>query len=104
MLEAEQPSAPEGGCLSLVGGLFLGFGAGIVIPLLIFGLATSILPSTGRVRFMVAEVFDLAILAAIGYYYLHDFGKSMFAAGLVIGISISFLLNVVCGIAMISSS
>jgi len=102
MLEDQPPvTGREGGCLSLIGGLFLGIGAGVLVPVVMFGLFASAFKGS-RAGLAIAEVLDLASLAAIGYYSHRDFGNSMFAAGLVTGVSISFLLNVICGMVLIS--
>lgn len=99
----EQPQEPTGlgGALKLLGGLFLGIVAGILIPGIVFMVVSSMGPRTARAGLFVAEILDLGILAGIGYLTYQKIAHSMLARGLMIGISVAFLLNVICGMAML---
>jgi len=99
MFENEPPQS--GGMGAAFGGFFLGVVAGILIPIGVFGMVVSSFGRSGRWGISVAEILDLAILAGIGYSAYKNYAHSMFARGLVIGVSLAFLLNVICGIAML---
>ena len=50
---------------------------------------------------LVAEILDLALLALGGYFTYQNIGHSAFARGMLMGLSIAFLLNAICGAAML---
>jgi hypothetical protein len=97
----EQQPEPGGiaFALKLLGGLLVGAVLGIFIPVVVFMVVMS---GTGRrAGFWVAEILDLALLALGGYFTYQNIGHSAFARGMLIGLSIAFLLNAICGAAML---
>jgi hypothetical protein len=87
-----------GGILKLLGGLFLGGVVGIMIPATVFMFVMGLVGGKGAARFWVAEIVNLGILGGIGYLTYQKIAGSMLALGFMIGISLAFLLNVICGI------
>jgi hypothetical protein len=81
--------------------LLLGVAAGIVAIVVVFG-ATNFMLSASRspIRLVIAEVLDFALLGLAGYMVFQNMGHSALARGFLIGISIVFLLNAICGVAM----
>ena len=100
MSEHVPESTGAGGVVKLIGGLFLGVVAGILIPVVVFMMVASG-GGSGVARLWVAEILDLGILAVIGYLTYQATAHSMLARGLMIGISLAFLLNAICGFALL---
>ncbi len=84
--------------LKLLGGLFLGVVVGILIPVAVFVFVMGLEGGRGAARFWVAEILNLGILGGIGYVTYQNIAGSMLARGFMIGISLAFLLNTICGI------
>jgi hypothetical protein len=99
MFEQLPESKRAGSVLGLLGGLFLGAVAGVMIPVVVFMLVS--VGGPGAARFWVAEILDLAILGVMGYLTYQEMSHSMLALGMMIGISLAFLLNAICGLAML---
>jgi hypothetical protein len=99
MFEQLPESRSSESVLGLVGGLFLGVVAGVLIPVVVFMLVS--VGGQGAARFWMAEILDLTILGVIGYLTYQEIPRSMLARGMMIGISLSFLLNAICGLAML---
>ncbi|MGA8300898.1 MAG: hypothetical protein WB817_15555, partial [Terriglobales bacterium] len=66
-----------------------------------FGLVSSV-PGSGRTGFLVAEILDLGILGGIGYLTYQEIHHSALARGFMVGVSLAFLLNAICGVVMLS--
>lgn len=105
----EQPAEPaSGGVLKIVAGIFLGLVAGTVIPVMVFMFTMSIIaPMTGngggKIGVVAINVLNLGLLSLGGYMAYQNMRHSALARGLLIGISITLLLNAICGVAMVSS-
>lgn len=89
-----------GSVLDIVGGVFVGLIAGIIIPVSIF---MGIMSATGGSRYgmALAELLNLSVLGFLGYLASQKKEHSSFAQGALIGISITFLLNALCGFMML---
>jgi len=97
---------PESRFLALakgVGGFFIGSILGVLIPVMMFGFIVDQLPGQNmdRVRFLLAELLDLGVLGGLGYAIYRNMEHSAFLRGMLIGISLSFLLNAICGVVML---
>jgi hypothetical protein len=101
MFEPVPEPTGAGGVIKLIGGLFLGVVAGILIPVVVFMMVASGGGSGGVARLWVAEILDLGILAVIGYLTYREIAHSMLARGFMIGISIAFLMNAICGFVLL---
>lgn len=99
MLE-QTPEPQSRGILPTLGGVLVGVVLGIVIPLVVFFVVNAAVRGD-KVGFAVAEVVDLTVLALIGRSAYMNMANSALNRGLLIGISITFLLNAICGIAML---
>jgi len=106
---SEQPAeAASGGVLKIVAGVFLGLVAGTVIPVMVFMFTMSIIaPMTGngggKIGVIAINILNLGLLSAAGYAAYQNMRHSALARGLLIGISITLLLNAICGVAMVTS-
>jgi hypothetical protein len=100
MFEPLPEQGRTGGIFKLLGGLFLGAVLGILIPVVVFILVAAG-GGRGTARVWVAQIFDLAILGVIGFLTYQEIDSSMLALGMMIGISLAFLLNAICGLVML---
>ena len=99
MFEQVPESTGVGGSiLKLLGGTLLGAVVGILIPVVVFMFVMGLVGGRSAARFWVAEILNLGILGGIGYLTYRNIAGSILARGFMIGISLAFLLNAICGI------
>jgi hypothetical protein len=94
------PQQQSRGILPTLGGVLVGVFLGFVIPIVVFFVANAVTRGD-RVALAVSEIVDLTLLAFIGRSAYKNMANSALNRGLLIGISITFLLNAICGIAML---
>ena len=99
-MSEQVPEQQSRGILPTLGGVLVGVVLGIVIPLVVFFAAMAVFRGD-KLGLAVAEVVDLTLLALIGRSAYKNMANSALNRGLLIGISIAFLLNAICGIAML---
>jgi len=96
--QPEQISAGRS-ALRMVGGIFVGLIAGVVIPIAVFSKVmpalASVAPTAGV---WVATILNLVLLFVVGYVAYRNMHESAGARGILIGFSIAFLLNAICGV------
>lgn len=103
MFEQEREPAVVGFALKVLGGLLIGLVGALFITVFIFVAAAWIpgLGTNGRNGGVwVAEILNFTLLGVGGYLTYQNIGHSAVARGALIGISIAFLLNAICGIGM----
>ncbi len=99
--EPEQRST-AGSVFATLGGVLGGLLLGIVIPVAVLSMVIKALARVApKASFAVAEVLNLSVLFLIGYRAYRNMHDSPAARGLLIGISIAFLLNAICGVGVL---
>jgi hypothetical protein len=108
MFEQLPESAGMPFALKILGGLLLGVIAscfGLIVVYMLAGALTSVLvPHSGeRLVIWTTEILDIVLFVLAGYSIYRQVGRSALARGMLIGVSLVFLLNAICGVAMLTS-
>lgn len=96
------PSPRAGRVFGVFFGFIGGLVAGIIIPVAVFSAAAALMPRRASGMFALVEIVNLAILGLCGRLAYKNVDHSALAVGLLIGISIAFLLNAICGLTMVA--
>jgi hypothetical protein len=57
----------------------------------------------GRAWPWIGEIVDIGAFAVVGYFIFRSMDRSAMSRGILIGMSIAFLLNAICGVGMLMS-
>jgi hypothetical protein len=103
MFEQEPGRSRIESALTVFAGLLVGLVGALSVTVVVF-LVTAGIPGVGtngrNGGVWVAEILDFTLLGLGGYLTYRNMGHSAVARGVLIGISIAFLLNAICGIGM----
>ena len=99
MFDEPKPSHTEI-LVEAFGGFVVGVIAGAVISVGGLLLLGALLSQADKGGFVAAEILDLALLALVGYLVLRR-DYSPFRNGFLTGLSLAFILNALCGVAIL---
>ena len=103
----EQPDKETAGTnvgLRMFGGVVAGLAASTLAIVLVLAGVMALLSGLDPTRpsmMAVSQAMDLLLLGLGGYLAYQKMRDSPFARGMLIGISIVFLLNAICGVALV---
>jgi len=99
MFEEEEEISGIEYVLQALAGLFIGLiGSAVVMVIVFLAVVTMLGRIAGGPGAWVGEILDIALLGFVGYLIFLRMDRSAMSRGILIGMSIAFLLNAICGV------
>jgi hypothetical protein len=102
MFEQEREPGGVAYALLMFAGLLIGLIGSAIAAVFVYVVVMALFDNImGKSGMWIGEILDVLLLGGSGYFVLKTMDRSATARGVLIGMSLAFLLNAICGIELL---